>query len=141
MRRKRDSGAAAVEFDGGTLAATGDNASFVSGIANVVFKAGGVTLDTAGHAVAFANCTLKATPGATAITLTGGGTLNFTNTTLNFTEPLSGSFVLAQVADGNAATFTGVPALADGVSGYKVILSADGKTIKVVRKGFMLLVE
>ena len=136
-----DQGASTVEFDGGTLAANADNAAFIKGITNVVFGANAVTLDTAGHDLGITNCVLKATPGARAITLAGGGTLDFTNTTLAFTEPLTGGFVVAQVAADDAATFTSVPALAEGVKGYKVQLSADGKTIKVLSKGCMIVVR
>ena len=100
-----------------------------------------MTLDTAGHDLGITNCVLKATPGARAITLTGGGTLDFTNTTLDFTGPLTGGFVLAQVAADDAATFTSVPALAEGVKGYKIKLSADCKTIKVVSKGLVIFVK
>ena len=136
-------GASTVEFDGGTLVATNvaANAVFLNGITNVVFGANAVTIDTAGYGLGIANCVLKATPGARAITLSGGGTLDFTDTTLDFTTPLAGGFTLAKVADGDAATFTGVPALAEGVKGYRVKLSADGKEIKVVSKGFMLIVR
>ena len=136
-----DAGASTVEFDGGTLAANADNAAFIKGITNVVFGANAVTLDTAGHNLGITNCVLKATPGARAITLTGGGTLDFTNATLDFTGPLTRGFVLAQVADGDAATFTGVPALAPGVRGFKVKLYADGKTIKVLSKGCVIIVK
>ncbi len=136
-----DAGASIVEFDGGTLAANADNAAFIKGITNIVFGANAVTLDTAGHSLGITNCVLRATPGARAITLSGGGTLGFTDTTLDFTTPLAGGFTLAKVADGDAATFTGVPALAEGVKGYRVRLSADGKEIKVVSKGFMLIVR
>ena len=136
-------GASTVEFDGGTLVATNvaANAVFLNGIKNVVFGANAVTIDTAGHGLGITNCVLKATPGARAITLAGGGTLGFTDTTLDFTTPLAGGFTLAKVADGDAATFTGVPALAEGVKGYRIRLSADGKEIKVVSKGFLLIVR
>lgn len=136
-----DAGASTVEFDCGTLAANADNAAFIKGITNVVFGANAVTLDTAGHDLGITNCVLKATPGARAITLTGGGTLDFTNATLDFTVPLTRGFVLAQVAADDAATFTSVPALAEGVKGYKIKLSADGKTIKVVSKGLVIFVK
>ena len=138
-----NAGASTVEFDGGTLVATNVAAStvFLTGLTNIVFNAGGVTLDTAGNDLMATNCVLKATPGARAITLTGGGTLDFTNATLDFTEPLTGGFVLAQVADNDVATFTSAPALAAGVKGFKVKLSADGKEIKVVSKGLMIFVN
>jgi hypothetical protein len=134
-------GASTVEFDGGTLVANASNAAFIKGIKNVVFGEGGVTLDTAGYNLGITNCVLKATPGARAITLTGGGTLDFTNATLDFTEPLTRGFVLAQVADSDAATFTSVPALAEGVKGYKVKRSADGKAIRVLSNGFVFIVK
>ena len=134
-------GTATVEFNGGTVAARAANASFVKNVTNVVFGENAVTLDTAGYAIGFNGCVLKATPGARAITLTGGGTLDFTNTTLAFTEPLTGGFVVAQVAADDAATFTSVPALAEGVKGYKIKLSADGKMIKVVSKGLVIFVN
>ena len=134
-------GASTVEFDGGTLEANADNAAFIKGITNVVFGANAVTLDTAGYNLGITNCVLKATPGARAITLTGGGTLDFTNATLDFTGPLTRGFVLAQVAADDAATFTSVPALAPGVRGFKVKLYADGKTIKVLSKGCVIIVK
>ena len=136
-------GASTVEFDGGTLVATNvaANGVFLNGIKNVVFGANAVAIDTAGYGLGITNCVLKATPGARAITLAGGGTLDFTDTTLDFTTPLAGGFTLAKVADGDAATFTSVPALAPGVRGFKVKLYADGKTIKVLSKGCVIIVK
>ena len=136
-------GASTVEFDGGTLVATNvaANGVFLNGIKNVVFGANAVAIDTAGYGLGIANCVLKATPGARAITLSGGGTLGFTGTTLDFTEPLTGGFMLAKVADGDAATFTGVPELAEGVKGCRIKLSGDGKRIMVGSNGFTLIVR
>ena len=136
-----ENGASTVEFDGGTLVANADNAAFIKGITNIVFGANAVTLDTAGHNLGITNCVLKATPGSRAITLAGGGTLDFTNATLDFTEPLVRGFVLAQVAADDAATFTNAPALAPRVRGFKVKLYADGKTIKVLSKGCVIIVR
>ena len=130
-----------VEFDGGTLEANADNAAFISGITNVVFGANAVTLDTAGHSLGITNCVLKATPGARAITLTGGGTLDFADTTLDFGGENPGCFTLAQVEDGDEARFVGVPAVAEGVKGCKIRLSDDGKTIKVIVNGFVVIVK
>ncbi len=136
-----DQGASTVEGDGGTLVATNVVAStvFLKDLTNIVFNAGGVTLDTAGNNLAATNCALYATPGSTAIRLSGGGALDFTNTTLNFTEPLTHGFVFAQ-AEGNS-TFTSVPSLPRSVRGYKVKLLNDGKTIKVVNKGLVIFVK
>lgn len=137
--RGHASGNATVAFDGGTLTALADKATFISGITNVVFNAGGVTLDTAGHNLAVTNCALYATPGSTAIRLTGGGALDFTDTTLDFTDEVTEGFVFAQAT--GAGTFTGVPSLAEGLRGCKIRLSADGKTVKVFKSGFILLVR
>ena len=136
-----ENGASTVEFDGGTLVATNVAAStvFLTGLTNIVFNAGGVTLDTAGNDLAATNCTMYATPGSTAIRLSGGGALDFTNTTLEFTEPLTGGFVLAQ-ATGNS-TFANAPSLKTRIKGFKIKLSADGKTIKVSRCGFAVTVR
>ena len=136
-----NAGASTVEFDGGTLVATNvaANTVFLNHLAKVVFDAGGVTLDTAGHDLAITNCVMYATPGATAIRLTGGGALDFADTTLDFTDDVAGSFVFAQAT--GAGTFTGVPSLAEGLRGCKIRLSADGKTVKVLKSGFILLVR
>ena len=132
-------GASTVEFDGGTIMANASNAAFIKGITNVVFGANAVTLDTAGHDLGITNCVLKATPGSRAITLAGGGTLDFTNTTLDFTEPLTRGFVFAQ-AEGDS-TFTSVPSLPRSVRGFKVKLSDDRKTIKVSSIGCVIIVK
>ncbi|MBP5509692.1 MAG: hypothetical protein J6Z49_02110, partial [Kiritimatiellae bacterium] len=107
----------------------------------VVFGANAVTLDTAGHDLGITNCVLKATPGARAITLTGGGTLDFTNSTLDFTAPLTRGFVLAQVAENDAATFANAPVLAAGIRGYTIKLSDDAKTVKVACRGLTIIVR
>ena len=134
-----NAGASTVEFDGGTLVANASNATFIKGIKNVVFGEGGVTLNTAGYNLGITNCVLTATPGARAITLTNGGTLDFTNTTLDFTEPLTRGFVFAQ-AEGDS-TFTNVPSLPRSVRGFKVKLSDDRKTIKVSSIGCVIIVK
>ena len=134
-----NAGASTVEFDGGTLVANASNAAFIKGIKNVVFGEGGVTLNTAGYNLGITNCVLTATPGARAIALTNGGTLDFTNTTLNFTDELTGGFVFAE-ATGDS-TFTSVPSLPEGLKGYNIKLSEDGKKIKVVSNGFVLFVR
>ena len=134
-------GVPTLEFDGGSVSATANNAAFIDGFTNMVFGAGGVTLDTAGYNLGVTNCTMYATPGTRAITLTGGGTLDFKDTTLDVTEKPTRGFVFAQVAENDAATFTGVPKLAAGVKGYKIKLLNDGKTIKVSSIGCIIIVK
>ncbi len=137
---KGSSSATAVEFDGGTVVMTnGANAAFLNGFPNVVFKEGGVTLDAAGLGVSVNNCVLKVTPGATAIRLTGGGTLGFANTTLEFTDEVTDGFVLAQAT--GESVFTNIPSPPEGLKRFRVRLSADGKTIRVANRGFMLIVK
>ena len=134
-----DQGASTVEFDGGTLVANASNAAFIKGIKNVVFGESGVTLNTAGYNLGITNCVLTATPGATAIRLTGGGSLDFTNTRLEFADELTGSFVFARAM--GDSTFTSAPSLSDGIRGFNVKLSADGKTINVRQYGFSIFVR
>ena len=137
---KGSSSATTVEFDGGTVVMTnGTNVAFLNGFPNVVFKEGGVTLDAAGFGVSVNNCALKVTPGATAIRLTGGGTLGFANTTLEFTDEVTDGFVLAQATGGSV--FTNIPSPPEGLKRFRVRLSADGKTIRVANRGFMLIVR
>ena len=129
---------ATVEFDGGTLQPIADNATFINSTSNVFFRANGVTIDTAGHNIAFSGCVLNAIPRAKAITLTGGGSLDFTNTTLRFTDKLNGSFTFATADDG---VFTSVPTLDPPLSSTSVVLSEDGKTIKIIKAGLVIFVK
>ncbi len=129
---------ATVEFDGGTLQPIADNATFINSTSNVFFRANGVTIDTAGHNIAFSGCVLNAIPRAKAITLTGGGSLDFTNTTLRFTDKLNGSFTFATADDG---VFTSVPTLDPPLSSTSVVLSEDGKSIKIIKAGLVIFVK
>ncbi len=129
---------ATVEFDGGTLQPIADNATFINSTSNVFFRANGVTIDTAGHNIAFSGCVLNAIPRAKAITLTGGGSLDFTNTMLRFTDKLNGSFTFATADDG---VFTSVPTLDPPLSSTSVVLSEDGKTIKIIKAGLVIFVK
>ncbi|MBR6733331.1 MAG: hypothetical protein IKL96_02915 [Kiritimatiellae bacterium] len=129
---------AAIEFDGGTLQPVADNATFINSTTNVFFRANGVTIDTVGHNIAFSGCVLNATPRTIAINLTGGGSIDFTNTKLRFTDKLNGSFTFATADDG---VFTSVPTLDPSLSSTSVVLSEDGKTIKIIKAGLMIFVK
>ena len=129
---------AAIEFDGGTLQPVADNATFVNSTTNVFFRVNGVTIDTAGHNIAFSGCVLNATPRAKAINLTGGGSLDFTNTKLRFTDKLNGSFTFATADDG---VFTSVPTLDPSFSSTSVVLSEDGKAIKIIKAGIVIFIK
>ena len=136
---------ATVRFDGATVRATAAG-NIVKDIANVTIGEGGLTIDTtsSNHALVIANSTLAVAPGATpSITLAGGGTLDVSTATIGLAStPASGtsSFDVAVVADGAAATFTGTPALASGVTGWKLIVADNGKRIRAVRKGVTVIV-
>lgn len=136
---------ATVLFDGATVRATAAG-NIVKDIANVTIGEGGLTIDTTSgnHALVIANSTLAVAPGATpSITLAGGGTLDVSTATIGLASaPASGtsSFDVAVAADGAAATFTGTPALASGVTGWKLIVADNGKRIRAVRKGVTVIV-
>ena len=134
-----ENGANTVEFDGGTVKATDLTATnpFLNNLTNVLFGAGGVMIDAAGHDLTIANCTFKAAPGVTAITFANGGTLTFTGTTLELAGKPSGHYVFAK-ATGNG-TFSGVPSL--DVKGYSIRLSSDRKRVVVVRKGLTIIIR
>ncbi len=134
-----ENGANTVEFNGGTVKATDLTATnpFLNNLTNIVFGAGGVTIDADGHDLTIANCTFKAAPGVTAITFANGGTLTFTGTALELAGKPSGHYVFAE-ATGNG-TFSGVPSL--DVKGYSVRLSSDRRRVVVVRKGMTIIVR
>ena len=134
-----ENGANTVEFNGGTVKATDLTATnpFLNNLTNVLFGAGGVTIDADGHDLTIANCTFKAAPGVTAITFANGGALTFTGTTLELTAKPSGHYVFAK-ATGNG-TFSGVPSL--DVKGYSIRLSSDRRRVVVVRKGMTIIVR
>jgi len=137
-----ENGANTVEFDGGTVKATDLTATnpFLNNLTNVLFGAGGVTIDADGHDLTIANCTFKAAPGVKAITFANGDKLlTFTDTTLELTDKPSGTYVFAEVTGNGTCTFSGVPSL--DVKGYSVRLSSDRKRVVVVRKGLTIIIR
>ena len=121
-----------VEFDGGTLKATQNNASFLKNLPNIQLKAGGLTINTQGKNLGINNCTFNVT-GNGKITVVGGGTVTFTDVTLNLPAKPSGAYVFAET-DG---TFSGLPNLG-GVKGCKISLSDDCKRVMVIPRGFII---
>ena len=121
-----------VEFDGGTVKATQNNASFLKDLPNIQLKAGGLTINTQGKNLGINNCTFNVT-GNGKITVVGGGTVTFTNVTLNMPAKPSGAYVFAET-DG---TFSGLPNLG-GVKGCKISLSDDCKRVMVSPRGFII---
>ena len=121
-----------VEFDGGTVKATQNNASFLKDLSNIQLKAGGLTINTQGKNLGINNCTFNVT-GNGKITVVGGGTVTFTNVTLNMPAMPSGAYVFAET-DG---TFSGLPNLA-GTNGCKIFLSDDCKRVIVSPRGIII---
>ena len=138
-------GTATVLLNGGTLQAAADNAAFLDGLGTVTV--GNITVDTTenGYALGVSKTTLSVTPGVTpAITLTGSGLLDLSGAGLELTvKPSVSSLVIAQVAEGSHGTFTGVPTLVDShyTRGCRVKMSADGKCIRLVRSGLVIIVK
>ena len=125
---------ATVVFDGAKLTATAANATFMKDLLNIQLGDGGLTIDTQGHNLGINNCTFNVT-GNGKITVTGGGTVTFTNVTVYMAEKPQGAYVFAET-DG---TFSGLPNLG-GIKGCKISLSSDYKRVMVSPKGFIITV-
>ena len=121
-------------FDGAKLTATAANATFMKDLLNIQLGDGGLTIDTQGHNLGINNCTFNVT-GNGKITVTGGGTVTFTNVTVYMAEKPQGAYVFAET-DG---TFSGLPNLG-GIKGCKISLSSDYKRVMVSPKGFIITV-
>ena len=135
----RGSGAGAnqayVTFDEGIVKATADTATFLNNLANIDLKEGGLAIESEGHDLGITNCTFNVTPGAK-ISVTGGGTVTFTDTTVNLAERPSRGFTLAET-DG---TFSGLPT-PSGSGGWKLKMSNDAKRIRIVPSGLLIIVQ
>lgn len=132
---------ATVLFDGATVQTTAAGA-ILKDLASVTIGAGGLTIDNA-YAASATNTTFKVAPGMTAITMTGKGTLDLSQATVELASAPRRKFVLT-TATGDG-TFTGVPSVvrADGESAksYRVKLANGGKDIEILSRGFTILVR
>ena len=109
---------AEVVFDDAVLTATASSTSsvkFLQDLCDITLGSGGLTINTENHNVTIANCTFNVTPGAK-ITVTGGGTVTFENTTVKLTEPPTSAFTFAET-DG---AFSGLPTLS-GAGKMKIL--------------------
>lgn len=129
--KKGNGTATLVEFDGGTIQATTADANILQGLGNIVLKSGGVTIDTQEKNLVIKDCTFNVEPGGK-ITVTGGGTVTFTNCKVRYTGSLTGSVVFAETE----GEFSNLPTF-DGTKEMR--LSEDKKTIKIVPQGFVIL--
>ena len=128
-----------VQFDGAIVKALDDNAEFFKNLDDVTIGAGGLTINADGHNVGITNTLFNvATDDVPPITLTGGGTLDFSGVTVNLTQKPSKTFTFASSATGG---ITGLPVLSNYGGKFKVSRSADGKAIRFIPRGFMLFVK
>ena len=123
---------ATVTFNGGKLMATAANAAFLKDFPNIQLHAGGITIDTKGYDLGISNCTFNVT-GNGKITVVGGGTVTFTDVTINMADKPSGKYVFAETE----GTFSGLPILS-GVRGCRVSLSDDARRVTVSVKGLII---
>ena len=127
---------AKVVFDGAVLTATASSTSsakLLEDLCDITLGAGGLTINTEGNNVTIANCTFNVTPGAK-ITVEGGGTVTFADTTVNLTETPARAFTFAET-DG---AFSGLPTLS-GAGGTKLV--GDTSRITIVPSGMVLIVR
>ncbi len=129
--KKGNGSATLVEFDGGTIQATVADANILEGLGNIVLKSGGVTIDTQGKNLVIKDCTFNVEPGGK-ITVSGSGTVTFTDCTVIYTGTLTSAVVFAET-DGE---FSDIPTFSGT---KKMLLSEDKKTIKIVPQGFIIL--
>lgn len=109
---------AEVVFDGAVLTATASSTSdakFLQDLCDITLGSGGLTINTEGYDITIANCTFNVTPGAK-ITVTGGGTVTFDNTTVKLTGTPARAFAFAET-DG---AFSGLPTLS-GAGKMKIL--------------------
>ena len=124
-----------VTFDDGVVEALVDNATFLNKLENITLGAGGLAIESNGHNLGITTCVFNAAPGAK-ISVTGGGTMTFTDTTVNLAERPKHAFTFAET-DG---TFSGLPT-PSGSGGWKLKMSNDAKRIRIVPSGLLIIVQ
>ena len=137
-----DAAQATVLFDGATVQTT-EAGEILKDLASVMIGAGGLTITNA-YAASATNTTFKVAPGMTAITMTGEGTLDLSQATVELASAPRRKFVLATAT--GSGSFTGVPSVvrADGgteTRRFRARLANGGKDIEILSRGFMILVR
>ncbi len=140
---RQGSGAVTVTFNDGVLKPTSDTTGtyateFIKNLNDFNVGVGGMAIQTTGKNLGMKGCTVKVVPGGK-ITITGGGTFTFSNTTLRLTaKPTAGRCVFAET-DG---TLSGLPTFDDTFeTGRQLKMSADGKCLYLAPRGFMIIVK
>jgi autotransporter-associated beta strand protein len=103
------SGQGSIAFNGGTLQATADSATFLQGLRNATIQAGGAIIDTNGHDITIAQVMTEAVVNTGNVTKKGAGTLTFTGA-LQYQG-------LTDVQDGTVKISTGVATQIGNVGG------------------------
>lgn len=124
---------AKVVFDGAVLTATASSAKFLQDLCDITLGSGGLTINTEGYNVTIANCTFNVTLGAK-ITVTGGGTVTFENTTVKLAGKPTSAFTFAETE----GAFSGLPTLS-GAGGTKLV--GDTSRITIVPSGMVFIVR
>lgn len=133
--KKYQGTAVLAQFDGGILYARQAD-DILKNLANVELKAGGLALETAGFNLGITNCVFNVTPGGK-ISVSGGGTVTFkADTSVNLTEKPASAFTFAET-DG---VFSGMPVAAN-MRRWKMVMSQDRKSIRIVPPGLMVIVK
>lgn len=138
---KKGSGTATlVEFDGGTIQAMADEAAFLGNLGNIQLGAGGLTIDTQGYNLGIANCTFNVSSNSGKLNVVGGGTVTFTDVTVNVTDNPSQAITFAERTDGGTFEFEGgLPEF--NYRGWKLRVSGDKKTVRLVPPGLVIIVR
>ena len=137
---KKGSGTATlVEFDGGTIQAMADEAAFLRNLANIQLGAGGLTIDTQGYNLGISNCTFNVSSNSGKLNVVGGGTVTFTDVTVNVTDNPSQAITFAERTDGGTFEFEGgLPEF--NYRDLKLRVSGDKKTVRLVPPGLVIIV-
>ena len=91
-----------VQFNGGTLEAMEDNASFLNNLGSILLDAGGVEIDSAGHAIGVSGCDFDEVVGARFVKA-GEGTLTLAAMPSADTVAVDGGTLALSAGDDNAS--------------------------------------
>ena len=137
-----DAAQATVLFDGATVKATAAG-EILKDLASVTIGEGGLAIDNA-YAASATNTTFKVAPGMTAITMTGAGTLDLSQTKVELASAPRRKFAFA-TATGDG-TFTGdvpdvVCADGAGAGSFRVAFANGGKDIEISPSGLAVILR
>ena len=133
----KGSGIAEVTLNGGTLKPRKANNAFFHDLNNVMLGAGGVTIDS-DYNIGATGTTITVQSGGK-IVKTGTGTFDLSGITVRIDASVKSGFDFAVAAEGTGVGgFSGLPAVPGN---WTARLSPDGKTCRIIPKGFMMIVR